>query len=544
MADDFFAHFFEPPTEVFNKFDIAKDVTFSYGHRDEGTVIIGATRKGKSTLLLRMIEQDMYIDSTPVIVMDPHGDLINDILGAVPYWRNYRFSTPLEPRRAIPVPKIHYLAIDENNPFGLNLYECNNINSLVAVQNAVDNVVNLFKRVFAEEKSFYPRIERILRATAHIIVMNQLTMAEVPYLFVSREFREQCMEKVTNPQVHQFWYDYDRLRPWEKSVYLEGAIDRLDKFLSNDLIYRIVSQRTTTVPFKQIFTGGGTLLMQLPPHNRELANFLGSVFLAVLSQVAWEQQKLPKKDRRRVHLYIDEYGRFSSTTSASLLKEGGKLGLATVIAHQTLSDLIDEENKQAELQAGNLILFQLTGDNSEVLVKNLTVPPEEPKIDPRVFVITRDPFVYLAKHGHKNPAIQFIADRYLRPLWQLTEDSDNRYYIDKGDISWGSNSSHKPARSIFNNLFIECMDHPAFLESEEYYKSIRLIVDYLQQIQIYFRYETYDGLMLYIKNQTPANLEIVKNVLRRESNAPLNKLIKKKSLLHPMNIHTPLSSKK
>ena len=58
-------------------------VGLSSDQRTRHTYVIGGSGTGKSTLLLNLIMQDIR-DGEGVAVLDPHGDLIEQVLGCVP----------------------------------------------------------------------------------------------------------------------------------------------------------------------------------------------------------------------------------------------------------------------------------------------------------------------------------------------------------------------------------------------------------------------------------------------------------------------------
>ena len=60
-------------------------ITISLKERKQGTYVIGTTGTGKSTFLKNIIYQDMVNDPEHgLCVLDPHGDLIDDLLQVVP----------------------------------------------------------------------------------------------------------------------------------------------------------------------------------------------------------------------------------------------------------------------------------------------------------------------------------------------------------------------------------------------------------------------------------------------------------------------------
>ncbi len=62
-----------------------ESVELTLEERKQGTYIIGTTGTGKSTLLKNIVYQDMVKDRTHgLCVLDPHGDLIDELLLMVP----------------------------------------------------------------------------------------------------------------------------------------------------------------------------------------------------------------------------------------------------------------------------------------------------------------------------------------------------------------------------------------------------------------------------------------------------------------------------
>src|SRR5207302_402771 len=62
-------------------------VTLSEESRLKHVHIVGATGTGKSTLLKNLILQDIE-QGKGILILDPHGDLIDDVLGRIPESRH------------------------------------------------------------------------------------------------------------------------------------------------------------------------------------------------------------------------------------------------------------------------------------------------------------------------------------------------------------------------------------------------------------------------------------------------------------------------
>ena len=114
--------------------------------REQGTYIIGTTGTGKSTLIRNMIFQDMHPDKHEgLCLLDPHGDLIDDVLGLIP---NDRVEDV-----------ILFNPMETDFPIGLNLLDCDRDNG-TEVRWVVSTVVEILHRLY--EYSWGPRLQYVL----------------------------------------------------------------------------------------------------------------------------------------------------------------------------------------------------------------------------------------------------------------------------------------------------------------------------------------------------------------------------------------------
>jgi hypothetical protein len=121
-----------------------REVSIPESRRDLHTYIVGATGTGKSTLLLNMIVQDMD-NGEGVCVIDPHGDLISDILWRIPEGRIDDV--------------ILFDPADVEYPIGLNLLSASNFRETDLV---CSDLLAVLERMF-DAASWGENIEQILR---------------------------------------------------------------------------------------------------------------------------------------------------------------------------------------------------------------------------------------------------------------------------------------------------------------------------------------------------------------------------------------------
>jgi hypothetical protein len=400
--------------------DSTEPVGLPYQARDLGVTVLGQTGYGKTTLLERLICQDIA-QGTAVIVVDAHGDLTQRILTLA----------------GTDESNLLLLEAWEDAPFRLNLFDCPAPTSSIAVDRTVSGIVGVFKRLFGSPREFYPRLERDLGNATRTVLAIDGTLLDVPRLFWDAEFRAAALRRVTNPRVREFWALWERIsRPDRQLEQLESTINRLDQFLGSEFVAQVVGSRSSTIPFDEVLGGNGrVLLLSLPVGEigEGLCNLLGALFLAVLSERIFARGKLPPGERPRVHLYLDEYGRYATPTTAQLLTEGRKFGVGTTIAHQTRAQIPDEENRAAELQVGTLICFQLIGEDAADLSGEFRVTPQ-PQWEERVeeiegeepeLAIPPKPVQYLLTSGHPDPVIRDIIRGFLAPLFERKENAED-----------------------------------------------------------------------------------------------------------------------
>ena len=131
------------------------------------THLIGATGSGKSTLLANLALADMAA-GRGVVVIDPKGDLVVDLLARIP-GRAMAQLVLVDPEETEAPPSLNVLSGEP-------------------AEMAVDHVVSVFARIFAAY--WGPRTDDVLRsACATLRRLPGATLADVPVLLTDRRFR-------------------------------------------------------------------------------------------------------------------------------------------------------------------------------------------------------------------------------------------------------------------------------------------------------------------------------------------------------------------
>jgi Type IV secretion-system coupling protein DNA-binding domain len=376
-------------------------VTISLKERFLGFFVIGATGTGKTTFDLNMILSDIR-QGFAVCLVEPHGDFTRHVIASMPKER---------------LKDVIYLDItDSASSFGLNFFEAPVGADLTEVAKIASFVMHVFEKVWAVGPET-PRLAQVLRNTTRLLIENPgMTFAEIPLLLWEDGVREKLVRRVTNTQTKLFWSQYNRKTPRDRDELIASTINKCDAYLNELLIARIVSQAASTVDFRRIMDEGKILLVNLSPQLEEASRLIGAVIIGRLLMAAFSRSDTPEEKRRPFFLYCDEFQRFATSDFATFLAEARKFKIGTTISNQTLEQL-DDINRATALQAGSLLVFRVSGEDSKDLASSFdststnTIVGEEP-----IRATPADPLNHLVRHGSPNAVVaRFTAD-YLMPL--------------------------------------------------------------------------------------------------------------------------------
>lgn len=184
--------------------------------------IIGKTGVGKSTLIAKLIQQDLTCGEG-VALLDPHGDLVEQVLRSVP-----------EERKA---DLIYFNVPDAAAPLAFNPLETLDPASRPL---AVSGLISVFQKLWPE--SWGPRMEYILRnALLTVVELPDSTLLDIPRILVDADFRHWAVGNIHNLEVRKFW-----LREFEKypTNFRTEAIapiqNKVGQFLVNPLLRNII----------------------------------------------------------------------------------------------------------------------------------------------------------------------------------------------------------------------------------------------------------------------------------------------------------------
>jgi len=312
--------------------------------------VIGPTGVGKSTLLGNLITQDIQAGRS-VVVLDPKGDLVTEVIDRIPAARQDDVVL-LDPT-------------DETRPVGLNLLH----GSDQAPELVTDAVVAIFHRLYAAY--WGPRTSDLV--TSALLTLARapgMTLCELPLLFTHEGFRRRLTGSLDDPVLAGFWAWFEAMGPGERAAALGPVMNKLRAFLLRRRLRNVIGQTEPTWSLTDVLNRRQVLLVNLARGQlgSEAASLLGSMVVALL----WQAIQV-RTIRLPALVVIDEFQDVINlpTDLGEVLAQARGFGVGLTLAHQHLGQLSPGLRQAVLANARTKVVFQTAADDATVLARQL-----------------------------------------------------------------------------------------------------------------------------------------------------------------------------
>lgn len=343
---------------------VTKDIRIKSDDRLRHTYIVGKSGVGKSILLANMAIQDV-INGHGICLIDPHGDLIQDVLEHTP------------PERADDV--IIFSPADIERPMSINLLE---YDARYPEQKTfvINEMIGIFDKLYDLKSTGGPIFEQYMR-NAMLLVMSDpesgSTLMEIPKVLSDASFRNMKLSRCGDPTVVDFWRKEAEKAGGDAALanVVPYITSKLTSFISNDMMRPIIGQQNSSFNLRDVMDEGKILLVNLPKGivGEMNAYLLGMIIVGKILMAALSRADADAKTRKDFYLYIDEFQNFTTDSIAQILSEARKYALGLVIAHQYIGQLSkhnDTTIKDAVFgNVGTMITFKIGAEDAEFLKK-------------------------------------------------------------------------------------------------------------------------------------------------------------------------------
>lgn len=315
--------------------------------------VIGKTGTGKSTLLKTMVFQDLAA-GRGLALLDPHGDLVKEILDGMPADRREScvyLDTP-----------------------GANW----TFNPLADVEPgqealAVAELIEVFRKIWTDE--WGPRLEHLFRNVLFALLETPgATLADIHPLLNDKDHRQAAVQNLKNPEVREFWSnEYARYSGPFRAVVIAPLQNKLGAFLTDPRVKDIITAPKTSFNLRQLMDDGGVLLVNLSRGQigEGPTMLLGALLAARVGLAGLARANVPQESRRDFCLYLDEFQIFATLSLATMLAELRKYRVGLVLANQYLGQLQAGIRDAVVGNVGTLICFRVSAADASYFAREL-----------------------------------------------------------------------------------------------------------------------------------------------------------------------------
>jgi len=321
--------------------------------RRQHMYVVGKTGVGKSKLIELLARTDISLGHC-ICVIDPHGDLINDLADFIPENR-------IKDVVMIDLTDMDYPV--SFNPVG---------NIPIDMRYLVTSgLIESFKKQFGTQ--WTSRLEHVCRFTILALLDYQkATMADAMRLLTDPKFRQKIIPHIQDDVIRRFWAL--EFASWSEQFNNEAItplVNRIGQFLSNPLIRHCLEQQENKINFDDFINSNKIILINLSKGiiGEENTELFGTLVVTSIYQAAMRRAKIPQDQRTELYLYVDEFQNIATRTFLNLLSESRKYGLNITLSHQYLGQISPDMINTVFGNVGTILSFRLGGEDAERLTK-------------------------------------------------------------------------------------------------------------------------------------------------------------------------------
>jgi CxxC-x17-CxxC domain-containing protein len=325
--------------------------------RRQHMYVLGKSGTGKSVLLSNLIIQNIE-NGEGVCVVDPHGELVEEILHLIP---DHRVKDI-----------IYFNPADTEFHVGFNVIQLDDpkYKHLVA-----SGLMGIFTKIWANAWS--SRMEYILNnAILALLDTPGTTLLGIPRLLVDKDYRQMIIGNLKDPVVKAFWvHEYEQWREQFRNEAIAPIQNKVGQFLSTSIIRNVVGQQKSTIDIFKIMNEGKIFLVNVSKGRigEDNSALLGGMIITKIQLAAMERVRIPEDERKDFYLYVDEFQNFATDSFANILSEARKYRLNLTVAHQYTAQLENKDGSKVRDavfgNVGTMIIFRVGADDAEFLEK-------------------------------------------------------------------------------------------------------------------------------------------------------------------------------
>lgn len=370
-------------------------------HLAKHAYILGATGCGKTSLILKLIEQDIKRHHT-ITVIDLRGDLIHGTLSIC---------------ANLQVPSDRVCLLDLRSKDVVQGF-----NPLSGAGEAYIKALHVLEVVQGESDSWGVQLEESLRSALLLLAESGKGVADIERVFYDTHFRASCLSHCTDESVASFWQRYESLSDEKQQTWTLPVLNKVTPLLASPVLRKCLGADDPLNLNTVLSTPGKVFLISLAVDElHRSGKMLGSLLVSAISREMMARVNVAEKDRNPTRLYVDEFENMASESFEGLIAEGRRFGLTLVLSHQTLSQLPMKLRSVIRNNVGIQVIFQCGYEDARHIAREL--PDDIEAVNLRAlevgqaFVMDRDGSARLIQFNPPpTPAAPLILSAYRRSI--------------------------------------------------------------------------------------------------------------------------------
>lgn len=323
-------------------------------------ICTGASGAGKSMWAADQILQRIAAGDG-VIVIDPKGDLIRDLLGALCLMHENDW----------PALARDLVLIDPSDPVVPAAFNPFELSPQASASRQRQDVVSVMRRIFDFDQSSAPRLVLVLRRSVQLAIEHGLTFVDLPRVLTDAAFRDALVARSTDDDIRRFWADEFPQGRANQQQWTASTIVRLETLLDDPAIRRFLGRKHSTFDFADIMNSGKVCLISLAKGalGEESSRLLGGFLVGRLQLAAEGRVNRPAATRATCYIYVDEFQNYATSSFTELLAEARGYGVSITMLHQHLSQLPQSLRDAALSNANIRVAFRVSTEDAAILAR-------------------------------------------------------------------------------------------------------------------------------------------------------------------------------
>lgn len=338
----------------------------AHANRFKHTYIIANQGFGKSQLIITSIIRDYILNDCSVILLDPHGDLAEDILKIIK-----------DKERLVYID----LYLDSSTMPTINLFDVVNSNDEESVYNVTQLIMSVFKNISSEDK-LNGLMENVAENCISVMLREGGGSFWELYQFLGGTGSKDWIKLGQNspyPLEADFFNN-----EFEAEKQTRIAVRRRLSKLIRDPKFSAFMNRKSTFDLEQLVNTKGKIIVfniasgRMPNTYQYYMKFL----VGYLQLIALKRVSIPMDERIYTQLYLDEFHLFldRSKNLQEILTRARKYRMFLTFAHQTIAQ-IESSNLKEILTTipTRYFIGNIANKSAEILNNALNAKLEDPE---------------------------------------------------------------------------------------------------------------------------------------------------------------------